>query len=49
MTSFILLLIPYFFEIKFEITDLVTEFENCDVQCARKEGKMPFLHQVRIN
>ena len=49
MTSFILLLIPYFFEIKLEITNLVTEFKNCDVQCARKDGKMPLLHQVRIN
>ena len=49
MISFIYFLVPYIFEIKFEIIDLVNEFEDCDVQCSEKNGEMPFLHQGWIN
>ena len=49
MISFIYFLVPYIFEIKFEIIDLVNEFEDCDVQCSEKNGEMPFLHQGWTN
>ena len=49
MISLILFFIPYIFEIKFEIVELVTEFEKCDVQCSKKNATMPFLHQVWIS
>ena len=49
MISVILFLFPFIFEIKFEIVELVTEFEKCDVECSKKNAKMPFLHQVWIN
>ena len=49
MISFISFLMPYLFEIKFEIIALTIDYKNCVMKCSGKDGKLPFLHQVRIN